>query len=132
MITALDSSVILDVITNDTNHGRQSLAAIREAAGLGTLFICECVVAEIRPALAEAQLEKLLAEWRLIFNPSTKESALLAGAMYEIYLSRSGTAKRVLPDFLIGAHAMLKCDRLLARDRGYYRDYFQGLCLIEP
>jgi len=48
------------------------------------------------------------------------------------YLSRSGRAKRVLPDFLIGAHALEHTQRLLARDRGYYRDYFKGLEVIDP
>ena len=97
-------------------------------------MICECVLAEIRPAFARGEIERFLEDWGLELVPSTRESALLAGEMFGLYLSRRrGTApSRVLPDFLIGAHATVVADRLLARDRGYYRDYFRKLALISP
>ena len=44
----------------------------------------------------------------------------------------TGKRGRVVPDFLIAAHAQLLADRLLARDRGYYRDYFARLVLWDP
>ena len=73
-----------------------------------------------------------LADWQLTFVPSSRDSALLAGEHWTRYLARGGKARRVLPDFLIGAHAAVHADRLLARDRGYLRDYFSTLTLWEP
>ena len=39
---------------------------------------------------------------------------------------------RAVPDFLVGAHALLQCDGLITRDDAFYRQYFKGLKLIVP
>ncbi len=54
--------------------------------------------------------------------------------MFRSYLARRQASgqRRVVADFLIGAHARVHADRLLARDRGYYRDSFKGLTLLAP
>jgi hypothetical protein len=52
--------------------------------------------------------------------------------MFALYLERGGKRGRVVPDFLIAAHAQNHASGLLARDRGYYRDYFTHLKIIEP
>ena len=132
MKTAIDTSVILDVVTGDPQWADASEAALSDAFELGALVICDCVLAEITPAFADQNLKRFLEDWRLLYLPVSQEAAKHAGRMYEHYLERSGGAKRVLPDFLIGAHALETTGRLLARDRGYYRDYFSGLQVIEP
>jgi predicted nucleic acid-binding protein len=132
MKTALDTSVVLDVLTADPKWADASEAALKSALLVGPLVIGECVLAEITPALKAAELDQFLDDWRILFLPSTRESARTAGEMYHRYLSRTVKKSRVLPDFLIAAHAQHHTGRLLARDRGYYRDYFSGLTLIEP
>ena len=132
MKTALDSSVILDVLADDPQWGQTSELALKKALSSGSLVIGECVLAEITPALDADELGAFLADWNILFVPSSRDSSILAGEMYRSYLGRTRGAKRVLPDFLIGAHAACHAGRLLARDRGYYSDYFTDLTVIEP
>ncbi len=133
MISALDSSIILDVLTEDAQHADASERLLRRASAEGQLVVCECVLAEIRPAFSGSEdLELFLADWQVRYVPSSEACAWLAGRHFAAYLTRDGKGGRVLPDFLIGAHAQTHADRLLARDRGYWRDYFKGLKVLNP
>ena len=131
MISALDSSVILDVLTASVEHADSSEALLRQAANAGKLIIGECVLAEICPAFKDQPaVAEFLSDWEIEFVPSSQESVLLAGAHFSQYLKRGGRSGRIVADFLIGAHAQTHADRLLARDRGYLRDYFHKLTVI--
>jgi predicted nucleic acid-binding protein len=133
MISALDSSIILDVLTEDAQHADASERLLRRASSEGQLVVCECVLAEIRPVFADPDsLDLFLSDWQVQFIPSSKDCALLAGQYFTAYLKRGGKGGRVVSDFLIGAHAQTHADRLLARDRGYWRDYFKGLKVLDP
>jgi predicted nucleic acid-binding protein len=133
MISALDSSIILDVLTANPRFADPAEQLLRRASSEGRLIICECVAAEIMPAFrAKEDFPDFLRDWQVDFVPGTLDSGALAGEHFARHLQRGGKAGRVLPDFLIGAHASVHADRLLARDRGYYRDYFTKLKVIGP
>jgi len=132
MVTAVDSSVLLDVVTDDPDWADESEAALRQAARNGRLIISECVLAEITPAIGADRVAEFLDDWGVGFVPSSRESSTLAGKTFARYLARGGKGGRIVPDFLIGAHAQLHADRLLARDRGYLRDYFKPLKVWQP
>jgi predicted nucleic acid-binding protein len=133
MTTALDSSVILDLLVDSPRHAPQAEAALRAARSQGRLIACECVLAELRPALAsDADLQQLLDDLGIDFVACSRESVVLAGRHLAKYHQRGGTRGRVVADFLIGAHAQLHADRILARDRGFLRDYFSGLKVVDP
>lgn len=133
MISAVDSSVMLDVVTDDPAFAEASERALRKASTEGQLIACECVFAEIYPAFdGKSSFEEFLIDWQLEFLPSSPESASLAGEHFATYLQRGGRRGRIVADFLIGAHARTHADRLVARDRGYLRDYFSDLLLLDP
>jgi len=132
MVTAVDTSVLLDVLLDDAQHASASMAALQLAAVQGRLIVSEVALAEVVPVLPQGDANRFLGDWNLSFAPATEPVAILAGEMFRSFLKRGGKRGRVVPDFLIAAHAQLLADRLLARDRGYYRDYFAQLPLWDP
>jgi predicted nucleic acid-binding protein len=134
MKTAIDSSVLLDVLTADPQFGEASQLALREAYDKGALVVCDVVWAEVRAAFDDdAEFGGSMAEMGIHFDPLQSESAALAGAMWKMWRRRSRSRReRVVADFLVGAHALHQADVLLTRDRGFYESEFKGLRLVDP
>ena len=60
------------------------------------------------------------------------DAAFQAGKAHFSYRKAGGLRERTLPDFLIGAHALVRSHRLLTRDAARYRAYFPALEIISP
>lgn len=111
MPTAVDSSVLLDVLLDDPTHAERSEVELRKASKESGLIICDVVIAEIVPVLGSASINEFLADWSIQFAPSSVEIATLAGNMFKLYLERGGKRGRVVPDFLIAAHAQIRSQK---------------------
>jgi predicted nucleic acid-binding protein len=133
VITAVDTSVLLDVLGADPTFGERSREALRRCAREGQLVACAVVWAEVAgqfPSLRQA--EEALERLGLAYAPLERPVALAAGAAWKTYRARGGKRERVVADFLVGAHAQAGADRLLTRDRGFYRSYFGRLVVLDP
>ena len=133
VITAIDTSVLLDVILDDPKYGAASLGALQKARALGGLIACPVVWAEVRAAFTKpAGIGDLFSKAGIAFDPFDQACADIAGDLWSAYRRHGGSRTHLIPDFLVGAHAKRRGGRLLARDRGFYRRYFSGLEVIEP
>ena len=133
MITAVDSSVLLDFLNHDPRFGTASRDALRSAAGEGRLLACDVVWAEVAgwfPSISACR--DTLADLEIEFSAIQSEAAFEAGIAWKAYRQRGGGRTRVAADFLIGAHALSQADRLLTRDRGFYRSCFKRLTIVDP
>lgn len=133
MITAIDTSVLVDVFKADPTFGSRSSAAIRESLAAGGLLSCAVVWAEVAGVFSSsAAAVHAMEHLGIAFSDVDRETALGAGTAWRLYRSRGGRRDRMIADFLIGAHARHHADRLLTRDRGFFRTYFPKLVLLDP
>jgi len=132
MITAVDTNVLLDVFGADAKYGIRSANALRSCLREGALVACGAVWAETAVAFpAEAPFLEAMRSLGVSFSPLDETAASRAADAWRRYRARGGRRERVVADFLIGAHALVRCDRLLTRDRGFYRDYFRDLAVLD-
>lgn len=131
MITSVDTCIILDILTDDPAFADRSIAALRQARKEGRIIVCEMVVAEIMPIVGE-DIDLLMEDLGLEYVACEVAQAKAAGRAFGAYLKRGGKRGRVVADFLIGEHARHHSDRLLTRDQGFGRDYFDDLSIWYP
>jgi len=133
MITAIDTNVLLDILVPNEKFCGASTQAIEAASAEGALVICDLVYAELGAFFtAQRDCDEFLRDNEIRVEPLSRAAHFLAGRLWREYRRRGGPRTRILSDFLIGAHALSQADRLVSRDRGFYRGFFPQLHLIDP
>jgi len=129
----VDSSVLLDVATQDKVWFSWSVAALERAAEEAPLMINPIIYAEVSIGFQRIEDLELAIPASLFRREQLPfEAAFLAGKAFLRYRRRGGTRTAPLPDFYIGAHAAVSTFRLLTRDARRYRTYFPSVELVAP
>lgn len=134
MIAAVDTNIFLDVLIPNPLFLESSKKALNDYCRRASLVVGEIVYAELATQFDDESLLKTFLVSTGIRQFSSNNQALwLASRSWKKYNnSKKEKSRRVLADFLVGAHAMTHADCLITRDKGFYRSYFQKLKIIDP
>jgi hypothetical protein len=131
--TLVDSNVILDILTEDPDWLDWSASALARQADAGSLVVNPVIYAEVAARFERIEdLEEALPGEYYRRDPLPWEAAFLAGRCFVRYRRAGGQRRSPLPDFYIGAHALVSGLTLLTRDGRRYRTYFPKLRVIAP
>ncbi len=135
MSTAIDSNILIALWDAGDALHKTARQLLEKASASGQLVISGLVFAELlaAPGRSEAFLDRFCEDTRIGVEWELKERVWReAGIAYQKYGERRRTQgvngpRRILADFLIGAHAMVNRYRLLTLDGKIYRASFPRL-----
>ena len=131
--TLVDSCVLIDVLADDPHWANWSLDQLEALGSQGPLVINPIILAEISPRFERASdLDAALSLLPLKREALLWDAAFLAGQAFKIYRLSKGVKHSPMPDFYIGAQALVGGYRLLTRDAARYTSYFPKLQVIAP
>lgn len=132
MPVMVDANVLLDTLTGDPRWADWSATTLSALADRERVVINPIIFAEVSVGYSRIEDVDDALPPTLDREPLPYEAAFVAGKAFRTYRRRGGERSSPLPDFFIGAHALVAGYRLLTRDARRYRTYFPALDLIAP
>lgn len=129
----VDSCVLLDLFTDDPEWADWSENILGQYGQTNTLYINSIIYTELSIGFnlieeVEAAIEQ--AGIKVLEIP--REALFLAGKVFLDYRKSKGTKHSTLPDFYIGAHAIVSTFGLITRDISKFKTHYPKLNLISP
>ena len=132
-MTLVDTSVLIDVATDDPNWADWSQQKLERASLQGPLLINEIIYAELSVGFDRIEeLNAFLTGAGTEMHYLSAPALFLAGKAFAQYRRAGGIRSSILADFFIGAHAMVSRLPLLTRDARKYQTYFPDIKVITP
>ncbi len=129
----IDSCILLDLFTDDPVWADWSEKTLNKYYQTNTLHINSIVYTEVSIGFNRIEeVEKAISELDIKVIEISREALFLAGKVFLKYKRNRGIKKSPLPDFFIGAHAIVSQFDLITRDSAKYKTYFSSLKLIHP
>jgi hypothetical protein len=138
MTTAIDTNILIALWNEDDSLNSLARSALDAALGRGELVIAAPVFAELlaAPSRNEVFLDSFCRDTGISVDWDLNEAIWrAAGRAFQLYVTRrrkqnDSGSRRILADFLIGAHAVQNGVRLLTLDDRLYRAAFPRLALV--
>jgi predicted nucleic acid-binding protein len=138
MTTAIDTNILIALWNEDDSLNSLARSALDAALGRGELVIAAPVFAELlaAPSRNEVFLDSFCRDTGISVDWDLNEAIWrAAGRAFQLYVTRrrkqnDSGPRRILADFLIGAHAVQNGVRLLTLDDRLYRAAFPRLALV--
>lgn len=135
MLTSIDTNVLVSLWKAEDRTSALAATALASAASEGGVMICGPVFAELLayPARTESFIHEFCFDTGISIDWTMDRSIwIAAGNAFQAYTKRrhkqkTGTPRRILTDFLIGAHAAENGYRLLTFDERIFNNAFPQL-----
>lgn len=133
MATLVDTNVLIDVAVRDPVWSKWSRSNLGQAFSDGPVLINQIIYSEFSLRYESIdEVDRVLPDDEFRREGLPWEAAFAASKAFALYRRSGGPREKVLPDFLIGAHAAIRGHTLLTRDPAGYRSYFPNLEIIAP
>ena len=140
MITAIDTNIFVALWEVDTALSTAAQSALDTALRDGGLVVCPAVFSELMaaPGRDETFVNTFFRDTGIRVEWNLEERVWrTAGAAFQTYSVRRKKQydpgpRRILADFLIGAHAFHVTRRLLTLDDRFYSAAFPSLTILVP
>jgi predicted nucleic acid-binding protein len=129
----IDSCVLLDLFTDDPDWADWSENILGRYEQTNTLYINSIIYTEVSIGFNRIEeLEAALEQAGIKVLEIPREALFLAGKIFLKYRKTKGAKHSTLPDFYIGAHAIISDFDLITRDTSKFKTHFPKLNLISP